>query len=87
LSDNLNLLSLSGETLECLTSIINEHRQEWEAWIESAEDYASLKSALMRRGFKNAPISSKCMHNTQCSITKDNLKKLPNQKTMLRRSR
>ena len=53
--------------------------------MESATSYDDLKRKLITRGFKAAPMSGKLLFNEPCSIKEHKIKKLPNQKVMLRR--
>ena len=58
----------------------------WELWIESAESFSDLKKQLEKRGYKGMPMTDKPFLLGQGGyISEDILKKLPNQKTMMRK--
>lgn len=61
---------------------------DWEPWIESSSDFIELKSKLRKRGFKNFPLNDKpIIPNDRDKINQNTINKLPNQTSMMRRSR
>ena len=58
-------LKLSSDMESKISQEIHSNRLLWEAWIETADDFAGLKKSLTARGFSNLPLGFSCAYNLQ----------------------
>lgn len=81
---DLRLLALPFPAQQELEGVIFSNRMEWEPWIESAESYEALRDRLLRRGFKQLPISQSpgIIVKNAYGVTPDT-SKLSGQQTMM----
>lgn len=86
--DDINLLGLPAPKVMGLKDVINNHKIDWDLWLESAENYNSLKQNLINRNIiaassPNAPLLAMDAHE----IPKSTVVKLNKNKVMLRRDK
>jgi tRNA G26 N,N-dimethylase Trm1 len=78
-------MGLSPELTEEIDAIIYDNRILWETWMQSAEDFSTLKENLTKRGYNNLPTHASPIHAK--TRHKKEETKLPAEKpkTMLRK--
>ena len=81
---DVNTLGLSAKNAAEIQKVIKENKMDWEPWLESAKDFASLKRNLSKRGYKGLPISNK-PEIYYSTMKLKNVDKLPNQRIMMKR--
>jgi hypothetical protein len=48
--DDISLLGLPEQKTQELRSVIDNHKMDWELWLESVDNYNLLKQSLLNRG-------------------------------------
>lgn len=84
---DLSVLQLPQAWQVEVQQIIDDERMMWEPFIESSDDYQTLKATLKKRGYTNLPLNGE-PEFFRGDITPPlvNVGKLPKQSTMLRRA-
>jgi hypothetical protein len=78
------LASFAAQDRLGIKEVMNNHQLEWDAWIESAEGYVSLKNNLHKRGVSAPPSAGIPLLNLESKeLSKQTLSRL--NKTMIRR--
>lgn len=84
----LEMLNLKSKDQFKLKQIVDANRMDWELWIESASSFKSFKEAQKQRGISGLPISDRSeISESIGKVNEHTVKKLPNQKTMMRKGR
>jgi len=79
-------LQLPTGWAEQIEQIIFDSRLEWEPWVESADSFEELRSALKIRGFTNIPVNSQSEFTpANIQTPQVNMTHLPKKSTMIRR--
>jgi hypothetical protein len=60
---DISVLRLEAKVVEELRSIVEEHKAQWDLWIEPANNYQELYDNLRRRGYYKIPLKSKPIHS------------------------
>ena len=60
---DMSVLRLEAKVIEELRSIVEEHKANWDLWIEPASNYQELYNNLRRRGYHKIPVKSKPIHS------------------------
>lgn len=81
-------LKLPTDYEDVLSKIIYENRMMYEPWIESASDYASLRSQLKARGYTNIPLTNLQEYGNTSPTTAPEIytKNIPQIRTMVRKT-
>ena len=84
---DLSVLNLPSSWQVEIEKVVFDDRMLWEPWIESAEDYAQLKTRLKKRGYSNLPINgqSEFVRSDLATPPEINVANLPQAKSMLRK--
>lgn len=84
--DNLDVLSLPTTWQSQINQIVYDNRMLWELWIEAADTYDDLRTALKTRGYTNIPVSGQPeIKASNMQKPEVNLSSLPRKTTMLRK--
>ena len=83
--NDLKQLELEFQHEVNLTQITLDNKMDWELWIESASSFKELKQHLTKRGYKGMPMNDKPELLDKKQVAMGALKKLPNQKIMMKR--
>lgn len=81
---DISILQLPQSLEMEIKQIIDDERMMWEPFLESSEDYATLKTALKKRGYTGLPLNGE-PEFIRAGTTSVNVSKLPRQNSMLRR--
>lgn len=82
---DVSTLSLPAAFADKISQAIYDNRMLWEPWVETADDYASLRTSLTTRGYSNLPVSGQPEFPlVQAPVV--NASSLPQVKTMLRKA-
>jgi hypothetical protein len=68
-----------------LAKVVQDHRMEWEPWIETAANYHILRGNMLKRGINAPPSANSPLINFTSEISKATEVKLNKNKTMTRR--
>lgn len=84
--DNLDVLNLPITWQSQINQIVYDNRMLWELWIEAADTYEDLRTALKMRGYNNIPVSGQPeLKASNMQKPEVNLSSLPKKTTMLRK--
>jgi len=84
--DDISILQLPQSWEVEIDQIISDERMMWEPFIESSEDYTTLKTTLKKRGYTNLPLNGEPEFlRSEVPVPTINVSKLPRQNSMLRR--
>ncbi len=89
-ADDLDILNLPATWTNDIKKIVHSHRLEWALVIETANSYEDLKKTLRGRGYRNVPGTFNTVLGMQKMMPRRPLadvKRLPQQKVMLRKKR
>ncbi len=82
---DLDLLGLHVQERMKLKKIIDEHRLDWDVWMESVENYEELRKSLANRHIIAATSANTPLLDMGTAIPKTTLIKLNKNKIMTRR--
>jgi len=82
---NLDDLGLTAQERIDLTKAVQDHRMEWEPWIETAGNYHILRESMLKRGIHAPPSANSPLINFTSEVPKVVAVKLNKNKTMIRR--
>jgi len=82
---NLDELGLNAQERMDLIKVVQDHRMEWEPWVETAANYQILRENMLKRGIHAPPSANSPLINFAGEITKSVAVKLNKNKTMTRR--
>lgn len=80
--DDLGLVA--QERLD-LAKVVQDHRMEWEPWIETAGNYHQLRESMLKRGIHAPPSANSPLINFTSEVNKTVAIKLNKNKIMIRR--
>jgi hypothetical protein len=84
--DDITPLRLPHGWAEQIEQIIFDSRLEWEPWVESADSFDELRSALRIRGFTNVPTNAQSEFTpANVQTPQVNMNHLPKKITMMRK--
>jgi hypothetical protein len=88
---DIKTLNLSQEIENALSATVYENRMMWELWIESANSFDDLKTALRTRGYSRLPLHADPTHTPRTVVVDRNsgrkMAKSNQTKTMLRKKK
>lgn len=82
---NMDDLGLVAQERMDLTKVIQDHRMEWEPWIETAGNYHVLRESMLKRGIHAPPSANSPLINFTSELPKVVAVKINKNKTMIRR--
>lgn len=84
---NLSEINMPADYYDMIQSIIYENRFLYEPWIESADDFASLRQTLKLRGYTNIPVTNVQLYGNMSSLSAPeiNTTNIPQAVTMIRK--
>lgn len=84
---NLSEINMPADYYDVIQGIIYENRFLYEPWIESADDFASLRQTLKLRGYTNIPVANVQLYGSMSSISAPeiNTNNIPQAATMIRK--
>jgi hypothetical protein len=82
---DISTLNLPASWENKIGQIIYDNRMEWEPWVQTADDFTTLRAALRSRGYTNLPVSGQPEFTASVTQTV-NVSYLPQVKTMLRKA-
>jgi hypothetical protein len=86
-------LSLPDSIEQSIAAIVDEHKMDWELWIQSADDFEVFRASLGKRGYTNLPNYSTPLYRperdalTPKPVAIPNTRALHKPKTMLQRKK
>lgn len=84
---NLSEINMPADYYDVIQSVIYENRFLYEPWIESADDFASLRQTLKLRGYTNIPVANVQLYGNMSSLSAPeiNTTNIPQAVTMIRK--
>jgi hypothetical protein len=82
---DVDILGLPAQERMDLKKIIEDHRMEWEPWIETALDYHQLMTNLHKRGINAPPSANAPLINFTTQVSKTVALKINKNRIMIRR--
>lgn len=84
---NLNEINMPADYYDTIQSIIYDNRFLYEPWIESADDFKTLRENLKLRGYTNIPVANIQMYGSMSSLSAPeiNTTTIPQAVTMIRK--
>lgn len=84
---NLADINMPIDYHDAIQSIIYDNRFLYEPWIESAEDFTTLRNNLKLRGYTNVPLTNVNLYGAMSSLTAPeiNTTTIPQAVTMIRK--
>lgn len=61
--EDINKLRLPSDIIPELQTILENHKMEWELWIEPAVNFGDLRNKLEKRGYHNLPHRADPLHS------------------------
>ena len=79
---DIRSLNLTPEMTQKVTKEFKENKMHYDLYVETAENFESLKKALAKRGYSHLPIGQFTEYSSQGRLNKNAV--MTNDKTMLR---